>query len=246
MATDRTVRQLIEAALRKAGVAVPGETIAGDDIQTALEEFQDLLAEWGTAGLLVPFSTWEAITLVIGQANYTVGENGSPDLNTVRPEEIMGAFVRDASDYDHPVVIIGQEQYRSFTDKDNATSRPTALWYNPTAPNGTVYVVPAPASAEDLYICGLKPLEEPSELTDNLLDDLSIPRNYYNPLKWTLCVELCPEYGREPTMTMMKRAMEGIDTIKRMNAARRQEPVQLDVAALGSGRYNITTRNWWV
>lgn len=241
MATAKTVRQLLEGSLRLAGVAEAGETVESEDIAVALEVFQDILAE-EAGSLFVPYVVQEAITLVVAQTTYTVGENGSPDLNTQRPEQIIGAFVRSSGGYDYPVDIIGEQQYKGIVDKD-ASGRPQYIWYNPTAPNGTIYTHYTPNAAESLYIDSIKTLSEPSTLTQSLLDTVGIPRNYHNPLKWMLALELCGEYGKDPTMLMVKKDDDARRKLVSLNAARSVQPVALEIGASGMspGQGNITT-----
>jgi len=62
MATERSVTELIQSALRVIGVLAPGKTASAADMATALDALQDMLAEWGDGGLAVPAITTEAIS----------------------------------------------------------------------------------------------------------------------------------------------------------------------------------------
>ncbi|KKL48310.1 hypothetical protein LCGC14_2326770 [marine sediment metagenome] len=217
MAITRTVRQLIDGALRIAGAYEVGETPEPEDTATALLVLQDIIAEH-SGGLFVPLVISEAITLVINQEAYTVGEQGSPDLNTQRPEQITQAYVR-VSNYDHPVRIIGKRAFERIPLKTQP-GRPTVLWYNPTVPNGTVNVWQSPNATDSLYIVSIKMLAEPTALGQNLLDTVGIARNYHNPLKWMLGEDLCEEYGKPVTPLILKRSLEGKASIISLNAAR--------------------------
>ena len=147
MATARTVRQLIESALKLCNVYEIGNTLQAKDTSNALRVLQDVIAEH-CGDMSVPMVVQEAITLVVSKNSYTIGEYGSPDKNTQRPEQIIGAWVRDSSNYDYPVRIIGEKAYRKIVSKTTET-RPDRLWYNPTSPNGTIYVWCTPSAAED-------------------------------------------------------------------------------------------------
>ncbi len=240
MATARTAQTLIDAALGLNGLYPPGGTPNTHFRAEALIALQDLIAE-----LELPYATWEPITLVATQSSYTVGENGSPDLSTVRPEEITGAFVRDASNYDHYVRVLRENQWLIISSKTGISGRPNEIWYNPTIPNGIVYVRPVPASGESLYIASDKPMTEPVALTTDILNTTGIARNTYNPLKWILAEEVAPRYGKEATRTMALRAQDGRETITRINAIRKVEPAQLDVGAFSGRRYNILIGDFW-
>ena len=235
MATARTVRELIESSLRVIGALGSEETLNSDDLAKGFMVFQDMISELGGSSSVIPGTTSEAITLVAAQASYTVGENGSPDLNTIRPEHIFNAFVRDSSSYDYEVEMISEARYNAELSK--ATSgRPRCAWYNPTAPNGTLYVYPTPSEVESLYIVSRKPFSESTATTQELLDDLGIPRNFHTALKWILAVELAEEYGKTPSQNTYARADRGMSKIVSLNVARNTHPADLELSSsLGRG-----------
>jgi len=235
MAVARTVREVIEGSLRKLQAIAVGETPTAEDMATGLVVLQDLLAEWSGGGLVVPCTVLETIALVIGQNSYTIGQNGVPSLYTVRPEQIIEAFVR-AGGYDYPVSIIGQTAYQGILNKSNQ-GRPDKLWYNATAPNGTIYVYYTPDTADQLWIVSIKPFTEPTALAEELLDTTGIPRNYHNPLVWNLAVDLAPEFDLEASPTIIARAIQGYSMIVSLNAARRVQPTYLEIPGI-SGRSN--------
>lgn len=235
MATARTVTELIQSSLRAIGKLAASEAVKAEDTATGLTVFQDLIADIGSEKMMIPGTTVEAVTLVAAQGSYTVGEEGTPDLDTVRPEHIFNAFIRDSSSDDHPVECISEYQYNAISSKDSP-GRPDRIWYNPTAPNGTVYTYPTPSTIESLYIVSRKPFIESTTIADELLDTLGIPRNYHKPLKWMLAMELAPEYGIEPTNFMLRQAVKGEAKIMSLNAARRVHSVSLDIPmSQGSG-----------
>ena len=239
MATTRTVRQLLERALKRIEVYEVGQTTDSSDIQNALEVFQDLIAEHA-GSLFIPYYVQESLSMVASQASYTIGENGTPDLDTQRPEQIIGAFVREGT-YDYPLRIIQEQGYRLILSKDTESSRPEYLYYNPTAPNGTIYLYSTPTTTDSLYIVSLKTLTEPTTLTQNVLDDLSIPRNYHNHLSYMLAVELAPEYGLTPNPIIIAKADMALSDIKAINLARTIQPAGIDLANQNTGRPNILT-----
>ena len=231
---------ILQGALRVVGVGQTGETYAASDLAVAYEALKLILQEWSDAGVMVPAVVQEAITLVGTQSSYTVGANAAADLNTPRPEQIIGAWVRDASNYDHRVRIIGEAAYRKLMSK-SSVGRPDQLWYNPTAPYGTVYVWQTPSAAESLYISSLKPFALPASQAEDLLATTEIPSNYHNALKWNLALEICPEFFREPTPVIITRAMDTYDKIISLNMARRVEPAELEISPASRGGRNILT-----
>lgn len=232
MATNRTVRELIEESLRLVGAIAVGETPEAADVNLALEALQDLVGEWGDGGLLVPSIVKETFNLDIATNSYTIGKIGAPDFDTIRPEQIIGAFVR-VDNHDYPITIIGEGAYRNIPDKTTA-GRPTRLWYNPTAPLGTIYVWMTPSAIEALWLTSIKPFTVPAALANKLFDDYEIPNNYHNALKWNLALEIAPEYGKPPSQVIIARAQETKGKIESLNAARRVNPVNIDILTRGS------------
>ena len=228
MATSRTVRQIIDGALRRIGVYNPEETPLAADTTTALIALQDLLAEWSDAGLMVPFEVQETFNLAAGTASYTVGESGVPSLNTVRPEHIMGAFVRDSGGNDFDVKVIGRREYQLITPK-NSSGRPEQVYVQYTAPNVTLIMVPVPAAIEAFYFYSRKNLTEPTTLIQDMLTTVLVPRNYHTALIWNLALEITEEYGKPPTQLIVKRAMETKAAVLSTNMARNLEAVRLDI-----------------
>jgi len=230
----RTVRQIIESAYRKISVYAAGETISADDINAGLIGFQDLLAELAGEALLVPSLVPQIITLVIDQRVYTIGEDGAPDLDAVRPDQIVSAFVREGG-YDYPVRIIGEDGYNGIYNKSSGGTRPRFLWYNPTVPNGEINVFPPPSSADSLYVYYPMQFSDSAILTADIMIDVGIPRNYHNPLVFLLAIDLAPEHGIDPSMIVAVRADQGKDMIRSLNAANSAQAAQIDFVESGCG-----------
>jgi len=241
MATARTVLQLISDALSLAGHYAPGEPIAAEDSDLALRLLQDLLAEWAGQTLTVPCLVLEAITLAAAKNSYSVGEAAGADLSTVRPEQIVGAFVRDSSNHDYSVSIIGERAYRLLEEKTARTGRPEWIWPNYTAPNMTIYTYPTPDAIEALSIQSIKTLTEPTTLVQDLLATVSIPRVYHNALKFNLAVDLAPHYDKQLSPLTVARATQTLRTIKSLNIARRVEAANIEITTSGGGYFNGDT-----
>jgi len=228
MATVRTVQEAINRAYGKINISAVGEAIPAEDQAIAVDCFQDMIAEWAIDNLLIPFSTLENFTLVVGQVSYTIGETAGADLDTVRPERINSAFIR-VDNQDYPVDIIGERAYNAISLKATA-GRPDNLFYNPTAPNGTAKVYPTPNAAEVLYFTGEKPITEPTTVTADMFVTLGYPRNYHNVIIYNLAIELAPEYGKTPAESVIVKAEIGKRKLISLNAARTHEPARSELA----------------
>lgn len=237
----RTVRQLIQKAYQKISVYASGETVENDDMDDGLMSFQDMLAEWSGDGMLIPIVTQESFPLVSGQATYTIGEDGA-DVDTVRPDDIVNAFIRDTT-YDYPVRVIGQRAFSRFGDKLNSGDRPEYLWYNPTTPNGIISLYRPPVGSYDLFIESEKPLTDGAKLTDKVMLELSIPRYYHNPIVYNLALELAPENGVDPAALVIVKAENGKDMIRSLNAANKVNAIALDFVNDRYGNQDLVRYN---
>jgi len=225
----RTVRDVIESAYRKTGDYEAGEAVSADDMENGLLVFQDLLSEWGGNEWLVSPLIQEALTLVVDQAVYTIGENGTPDLDTVRPARIITAFVRSGNT-DYPVSIIGERAFARFPNKSTGRARPEYLWYNPTAPNGTINLYYTPSTADSLYISSVKQITDGATLTNDIMIDLGVPREQATALIYNVALDLLVEGGFDPPQLLFKRAEDTKNSIMALNAAIKAQPVEIEYA----------------
>jgi hypothetical protein len=108
-------------------------------------------------------------SLTAGTVSYTIGSGGA--FNTTRPVKIVNAFVRDSSNFDTQLDIIGQEQYAAIKVKSVGNAYPSALYYDNAyaAGLGTIYVYPAPQAGLTLYINSYKQFASFPSVTTTLV-----------------------------------------------------------------------------
>jgi len=229
-----TALDLIKAAFRVVGVTSQGNPLSAEDAQNGLEALQILLKRWGASGIVIPQFTTATATLVPGTGEYSIGIGG--DINATRPTQLRSVFIRDSSGNDYHVAEISHVEYQSIGDKDS-TGRPFLYWYNPTMLAGTITLWPVPDKAETLHVAMLQPLSTPVGLTDSI----SFPPEYDSLIKWSLSVELFPEYGLPVNPDVAALASAAITPIIANNAAAQMTPViNLGLPSSGSS-YNINT-----
>lgn len=267
MATARTISDVIYRALRILHVIRADETPQTADLNTGLSVLQDMMAAWATDGLIIPTVIIEYFALAATQATYTVGEGSyylitdgsgthlqidppgpwdilvqsgvAPSLNTVRPETVLGCYVKDSAGTDHPVQIISEAQYNRIGGKTDA-GRPTSTWVSYTSPNITFYMYPVPDTVENFYFYSNKPFIEPTSLSQEVLDNIQIPRSYHKALADNLAVELAPEYGAEISPLTLDAARRGKSALVSGSAARRVNPTWLDIGVNQSRAFTLT------
>lgn len=227
---DMTAQQIITQALLNVGAIAQGETPTDGDLQDGLLRLRSMLRAWSGKGQMVHFSTQDTHTLTNGTASYTIGSGAT--INTARPVMITSAFVRTSDNIDVPVRIVDEAKYQYIGNKTLGFTNPAYLWYNPTYPNGTIYLYPPGGGT--LYINSLKELTDPTTLAGSM----QFPVPYDEAMEWSLTTRLCPSYGREPTPFMRDMADEAVDDVMNLNAALSVESVSLEILRL-TRRYHI-------
>ena len=199
------------------GAIAQGQTLKGTGITAGTKIVQFLTGaggnvnEIGTYELNIPYQTpiaSQSITgyyqkpLYIDQAYVRVNtqSNGQPVLN---------------GGLDYQVSILALENYNQIGLKTLNGPWPKALYYNPNAVSGNVFVWPNPAQGE-MHIFS-------STIFSNytsLYDDISLPQGYAMALRWNLAERLMPMYGKvsQIQISMINGyAAQSKSTIKRNN-----------------------------
>ncbi|MDH4183352.1 MAG: hypothetical protein OEV92_03955 [Nitrospinota bacterium] len=230
-----TAQDIITASMRKIGVARRGMTPDAADIADGLAALNRMISAWALENLMAKARTLAGYPLVSGQYEYTIGTGGN--FNATRPEEIVGAWVRDANGLDYPVEIIPREAYEG-TSLKSSPGRPYRLYYDPQYPLGIVKVWPAPQTIETIYLDQVVKLSEYATAATAV----DLPPGYEDCLIYGLAVRLAPEYGITTPPEVAFEAQKLKERIKERN--HQTPPAMMDsaVMALGQGsRYNIFT-----
>jgi hypothetical protein len=235
-----TAGDIISRAFSKIRILAVGQTMSDADNAHALVILNDMAEEWAGENLMLYHQTEESFPMVATQASYTIGEDSTPDFDTVRPQEILDStFIRDGGNYDYPVKIISMGEYRRRRNKSTA-GRPYQLAYNPTYPNGTIYLYFTPNSTESIYLTSLKELSTFAATTT----ELSLPKGYNNALILNLAIMLSPDYGKKVDVVLATLAGSAKGKIKR-RSVQRQEPVRLEVARMKGDMGVGNINNYW-
>ena len=182
-----TARDIIRRSLRLCEAIGGGDTVDGDAKETnAFGSLNDMLTFWGAEKLLVPYLTTETFSLVAGTSSYTIGASGT--FNTVRPNRIINAFIRDSSNNDYPLDIISIEEYDALILKTTST-RPHSLLYLPENPLGKIKLYPTPSAVESLIIDSWKTLAQLALVSDSFV----LPPEYLRAITYNLAVEIYTE-----------------------------------------------------
>ena len=109
-----------------------------------------------------------------------------------RPTKLLYAFRRDTSDFDTEVDLIGENDYRSQSNK-SSEGPPVEAWYNPTLTTGTLHVWPVDGgSTWDKLVLIAQYYPDDFDAAGN---NPEFPIEFGNVLIWGLAAEIASEYG---------------------------------------------------
>ena len=228
-----TGTEVVTAALEDLGILEIGGTADTVHATKGFAKLGQLIGQWHTENIEVSIVTWINFALVAAQDSYTIGESGTPDKDTTRPEEVRGAFVRDGDGRDHALKKMSEDEYRRYSSKA-ISGRPSGYWYHNTVPNGTLYVVPVPNAVETIHLFTSGPMAEPATAGA----DVIIPRGYDLGLVSNLVVELAPAFGLDATQTQAINARNHRRALKELTAKKRMNPPRIYVTSVGQA-YSI-------
>ena len=236
------VSELLSSSLRKIGAMSSGETIEVTRQAEALAALQSMLRAWGGVSTSVFASIKEYIVLTPSKLLYTWGDAG--DINTTRPNQLIGAYILDNVGMTHSVDIISESRYNAIAVKATE-ARPYDLFFHPAYPLASIYLYPVPNTAEELHINSYKPFLETGSFGLHT-DTLSFPSYYEEAMLYNLAIRLAPEYGKTVSGEVALVAKESLISLKALNAANAIEPVYIAVPASGvyGAGYSINTNSY--
>lgn len=198
--------RLLRSSLKALGVVDSFSEPEAVQYEDALEALNSMLKSWASRGLVTYHVVTEQLSLVAGTSSYTIGTPGA--FNTVRPNKVVGGYLRDSSNADSTLEIIARDDYNGIIVK-NVSGRPCELYYRPSYPLGIIYFDAEPDQAYTLFLDSLKPLTALSVLDE----DINLPTEYEEAIKWNLAVRLAPDYGVPPRADVVALAKSTYDDL---------------------------------
>lgn len=228
-----TGTEVIIAAFQELGIIVSGGSPNANDLSWALGKLNRMLKSWSTDGINLHYRTEESFSLVSGTPSYTIGSGAT--FNTVRPNVIEKAFIRD-SGHDYPVGIRPAAEYWTLAEK-STEDRPLKLYYDPTYPNGTIYLYYTPSDTDPLHIVSQKPL-----LTYvSAATEISLPGEYEDMLVLNLAIRLASRYGKAISGELRLDAKSALGSVRALNLGNQIEGVELGIPGRRRGTYDINS-----
>lgn len=211
-----TVNDILKGSLRLIGQLAEGEDPSPETAQDALTAFRAMIESFNNESLTIYQIQEEVFTLTAGLPTYrTIGIGG--DFSTTWPVKILDStFTRNnsaAPNVDFGLAIINNDQYDAIPVKTVTGPYPQYLYYERAYPVGKLYFWPVAIAALELHLSTWKPLTDASSLTTGVI----LPPGYERALRYSLAIELAPEFGVEPTPTVVKIAAKSRENLRRVN-----------------------------
>lgn len=237
-----TVNDVITEALKKSGVLGTGQSMAGDDMVSALADFNDIVAQWQT----MRWMNWglaDIAKVSNGSNTYTVGPAGDFPT-TFTPTRIEAAYQRQlipsGLNIDTPLEIIpSQEEYSRLSIKGLVSFGLYAFLDTSTFPLATLRLYPIPnATIYEIHIIVKTAI--PSFTMQQLQSVLNIPAHYIAALKFNLARRYRQAYGKglRPDPELNNQARLALDIVKQSNIQVPEMPMPKILIIQSSG-YNI-------
>ena len=215
-----TPLNLINLALKDAGVLGVGMTALAEDINDAFTRLNLMISEWQRKRWLI----WHLVDVSkvsTGVQSYTVGPGG--DFNVaVRPDRLEAAFLRQLvqsqpNQIDYPLEIIqSREDYNDIALK-GLVSFPSYVFYDSTYNanlQGVVYPWPVPnASIYEVHLS----LKDVIARFTSLGQTIVLPPEYESAIHYCLAQRLIPAYGLPKNDAVDGMARNALNTIRGAN-----------------------------
>ncbi len=238
-----TAQTLIDAAFNLIGVLTQGESPTSTESTDALAVLNSMLDAWSIERLAVPLIERHIISLVAGDAAYTIGTGG--DFNDARPGKILrGAVINNANPsqpLEIPMKQLSVDEWAEIRIKDLTQAFPTRFYYEPSYPLGTIRVWPVPTdSSYQLAMYYWVPVGQFADLVTSY----DLPPGYDLAIRYGLAVELLPSFGvvGESSTLVIQKAQELKGNLKVLNAPKVLLGVDPEICATrGAGMFDWRT-----
>ncbi len=213
-----TPADLITLALKQAGATGVGQAPLPEDLNDAFTMLNMMIGQWNRKRWLI-YHLVDVSLVSTGAQSYSIGINAN--FNVARPDRIEAAFVRLLSvaapnQVDYPLAVLqSREDYSRITLK-GIQGWPSAVFYDPTYPLGTLYFwrVP-PAATFEMHLI----LKETLAAFSGLNQVINLPNEYQEAIFYNLAMRLRGSYQMPPDPTVMALARASLGTLQAANAA---------------------------
>ncbi len=236
-----TVLDVVSGSLVDIGVLAAGETPVAADADGALAALNDLIDQWRTERMTIPFVTRTEKTLTANDGQYTVGTGG--DFNILWPSiinDVRLLLTDPTPDFELPLIKLTDDAYAGIPEKALTAPYPTSWYYNPTFASGlgTIDFWPVPTLSTLKAV-----MYTPTAVTafSALSTTITLPPAWARMLRKNLALEIAPSYKIQPEPILIQQALASMAAVKRSNF--RMEDMSMPAGYLQGGRRSSDPRN---
>jgi hypothetical protein len=208
-----TTQDLITSSLRLLGVIAAGETPATEDLSDGLTTLNQMLDSWNSQHLTVYSIVNRTKVLSAGVGSYTMGTGGAIDF--ARPVKIESANIIQSNGLSGTLELITSREWAAIEERGLSGVRPLKLYNNDDYPLTKLFLWPIPSGTPTLDLWVWEELSNALAL----IDTIDFAPAYMKAIRYNLAVDLAPEYGREPSGTVMQIAGNAKAEIFGLNAS---------------------------
>lgn len=215
--TDSTVRGLITNSFRLAGIYQQGEALSAEDMANGQLSLVNLEDSWSNNSLLLYTTSFDVFSVSAGQGTYSMGPEVGADWVVDRPIEILALNSRRGTgiqQLDLPIGPLTSKQWAGMPVKNTTSGIPINYYDDRAYPNRNITLWPMPNETMEIVVWYYTQLSRSTDLDA----EISLPPGYKRAIEYSLAVEVCPLYGKDPSPVIIQVANSSTDKLQETNA----------------------------
>lgn len=214
-----TVLSVITDALSLLGVASSAVTVSANDADRGLSALNSLNEALGIERGAIVTVRIDVFALVANQQAYTYGSGGN--WNAARPTDILQANIivnnNPTLPVRYPLALLDDRQWSQVVSQLTPSTIPQALYNDGDYPLSVVSLWPVPTDSNNTIEIYSPDVNASVPQFTAISDTFNLAPGYHRMIKYNLAVELAPEFGREPSATVLRIAKESLAAVKSQN-----------------------------
>lgn len=229
------VLDLINLALKQAGIVGVGQTASAEDTSDSLTLLNAMMGQWAVKRWLV-YALQDVALTSTGAQSYTYGPGGN--FNVASTDHLESAYMRllnatSPQEPDFPLDLITAYEDWGRIRLKTLTTWPQYVFFDGQFPLANVHFWPIPtAGLYEMHLITKTPLSSFTGLTQTI----NLPAAYQEALLYNLGLRLRTQYQLPPDPQLNALAAQALSTLRYSNA---QVPrLRIPDSLLSGGWYN--------
>lgn len=198
-----TALGLIQGALQEIGVLAGGETAALNDQAWGMKKLQRLIDTYNAKRTMIYANTFTSFPITPNLSPHTIGPTGTFGVSQ-RPVEIPSISVQltdSTPGSEVPMYSMNADEWAAVRVKNVTSTFPTAYYYEPDWPNGSIYFWPVPTAANNVLLQQRTVVLQPTAFNATF----TMPPGYWNLISYELAIELAPSFQAAVSQDLRER-----------------------------------------